>query len=333
MALTRRQFAAATALAPLGLTEGMLGRTRAQVAVVGPDHLTQLEAALRKIEHEDAALGGKELISTVSSLDDQVTNWLREGSHASRQVGDALQHTHGELLQWRGWLAYDAGNPQQAHLDTEGAIVQARLIGDPVLEVQALNCLCQLLIHDGRPSESLQAAEAAQRSARGWATPRVWALLHSRAGHAHASLGDTTAMRREMANARSELASGKRDNDPLFVHFVSPQEIDSIEGRSYLALGKPDRARTALASATETPDPERTRNQGFYLVWHATAAAEAYDIDQASQLGLSATRLVADLGSERTIGVLAALRSRVEPHRRNVPEADEFAIAYDMELT
>lgn len=329
---SRRHFAAAAVFATLGCAEpfrSLLTSRDLASPVVGSDHVAHLEDLIRQIEAHDAAVGGSDLLDTVDALHDQVAAWLQARSFATPAISDALQQIRGDLLQWAGWLAFDADQPRRARRHTEEALVHARLIDDPILEAQALNCMCQLLLVERRPTESLQAAEAAQRIARGWGTPRVAALFHLRAAHAHAALGEQRGFGAQMANAKTQLDQGPHADDPLFVHFVTDQEAASIEGLSYLSMERPDRAVAAFAAAAQGVDANRQRNRGYYTVWHAAAAARQRDIVRASHIGLDAVPLVAGLTSGRTTRLLASLRDHVEPHRRTAPIVRDFAAAYD----
>ncbi len=122
---------------------------------------------------------------------------------------------------------------------------------------------------------------------------------------------------------------GGDETDPEYVRFVTPGEITGITGLSYLAMGRPDRAAQSFAAIVEHPDPSYRRNLAYYTVRLAEAAALDHDIDTASSVGLTAIPLVAELGSARTARNLRAVRTRIEPHRRSLPAARDFATAYD----
>ncbi|HET6949527.1 MAG TPA: hypothetical protein VFI47_04075, partial [Acidimicrobiales bacterium] len=247
--------------------------------------------------------------------------------YSVHRVEGELQGLLGELSAWAGWLAFDADDHDDATRYLQDALVQARLTDDPQLEARALTYIC-LLTRDRRPRESLQCAEAALRLARGWATPRLVALLHLRAARAHASLHEPKAFSREIAKAKSQLDHGTHYDDPLYVQFVTPQEVAGITGLSHLAMNKPERAVAEFRAITDNPDPSYRRNIGYYTVRLAEAAFQQHDVSQASEIGLSAIPLVAGLGSSRTARHLRALRASIDPHRVTVPAARDFADAY-----
>jgi hypothetical protein len=131
-----------------------------------------------------------------------------------------------------------------------------------------------------------------------------------------------------VANALSQLDRGVTATDPVYIRFVTPGEITGITGLSYLAMGRPDRARRSFAEIVGHPDPAYQRNLGYYTVRLAEAAALDHDIDAASTVGMTAIPLVSQLRSVRTARKLRAVRARVEPHS-SVSAARDFADAYD----
>jgi hypothetical protein len=328
----RRTFTKLAVLAALGITESLRHSVSAaparRVSIVGADHVRLVENAIARIEASDAAGGATDLLGGVTAVHRQVDDWLNHADFSAHSVESELQALHGELSAWMGWLAFDADDHDLARSHLHDAMVTARFMNDPQLEVRAMSYLC-LLTQDNRPRESLQCAEAALGLARGWAPPRLNALLHMRAARAHASLGEPRAFDREVANALSQLDRGAGGTDPVYIRFVTPGEITGITGLSYMAMGRPDRARRSFAEIVEHPDPAYRRNLGYYTVRLSEAAALDHDIDAASAVGMTAVPLVSQLCSARTARKLRAVRARIEPHRGGLPAARDFADAYD----
>jgi hypothetical protein len=328
----RRTFTKAAVLAALGITDSLRHSLAAppvrRVTVIGPDHVRVVEEAITHIEERDAAVGAGDLRAGVTALHGQVGAWLNQPEFSVHDVEGELHALHGELGAWSGWLAFDADDHTRARSHMHDALVTARLLDDPRLEVRAMSYLC-LLALASRPRESLQCAEAALRLARGWAPPRLKALLHMRAARAHASLDQAKAFGREMAHALAQLDRGDDETDPVYVRFVTPGEATGIAGLSYLAMGRPDRAARSFAEIVQHPDPTYRRNVGYYTVRLAEATALDHDIETASTVGVTAIPLVSGLGSARTARNLRVVRARIEPHRRALPAARDFAAAYD----
>jgi transcriptional regulator with XRE-family HTH domain len=328
----RRDFTKAAALTAAGLLgplwDVLAAGADERVTVIGRRHLEVIESAVERIEAQDAEVGGSALRSGVAALRGRVEEWLNGPDFSVHGVGGELQSLAGELSAWSGWIAFDADDRTEAASLLQDALLHARLIDDPALEVRALSYIC-LLNRDRRPRESLQCAEAALQRARGWATPRLLALLHLRAARASASLNERKAFSREIANAKTQLEHGVHDDDPLYIRFVGHMEVAGITGLSYLAMDQPGRAATEFRRITDNPDATYKRNTGYYTVRLAEAVARQHDISQASEIGLGAIPAVRELGSARTMRHLRSLRSALEPHRSAVPAARDFIDAYE----
>jgi hypothetical protein len=327
----RGNFTIATALSVLGvagpLTDLITDDDSVRSASAGVEHLRLLETAVDQIERRDAAVGGDTLCGAVTRLHHTAGLWL-DGGSPTLAVRDALQTVRGDLACWVGWLAFDADRRDQARRYLQEAVVEARLTDDPFLEVRALTYMC-LLTLDGRPRESLQCAQAAQRLAAGWSTPRLAALLHLRAARAHAAMADERAFHREWAKATTLLDQATRDDEPTYVHFVGTAEASGIAGLSYLAMGRPDRAATMFRAIIERPDPSYRRNVGYYTVRLAEALGRQGDLAGASAAGRDAIPLVAGLDSGRTARFLGQFRRAIQPHLASSVEARDFADLYD----
>lgn len=328
----RRDFTKAAALTAAGLLgplrDVLAAGADERVTVIGRRHVEVIESAVERIEAQDAEIGGNGLREGVAALRGRVDEWLNEPNFSVHRVAGELQSLAGELSAWAGWLAFDADDRAQAATLLQDALLHARLIDDPRLEVRALSYIC-LLNRDRRPRESLQCAEAALQRARAWATPRLLALLHLRAARANASLDERKAFSRDIANAKSQLEHGVHDDDPLYIRFVGEMEVAGITGLSYLAMDQPERAAAAFRRITENPDANYKRNTGYYTVRLAEAVARQHDISQAGEIGLGAIPTVRELGSGRSMRHLRSLRRTLEPHRAAVPAARDFIDAYE----
>lgn len=327
--MNRRSFTAATVFAMLGFPRPVRELLAAAEPPrrFGAEHLRLLALAIERIEQADAAAGGNALYEAAAELHSRLAAWTHECSYPGR-VGVELQAAVGDLGAWLGWLALDADRiaPSRRHLHE--TIVRARVAGDPALEVRAMTYL-SLLTRRERPREALQVAEAAQRIAAPWATPRLAALLHLRAAHAHAELREPRPYQRALAKARAQFDRGTCEDDPAYIRFVTAAELTGVVGMSQLAMDRPDRAAAAFREIVDNPDPVYRRNAAYYGVRLAEATARQGDVAGACEIGLAAIPQVAALDSGRTVRHLAELRAAVAPHAASVPRTREFADAYD----
>jgi transcriptional regulator with XRE-family HTH domain len=323
----RRAFTINTALAGLGIATPLRDWiTSAQVPQhLGMEHMQQVSETILAFRRADAAVGGDSLCDIAIAMHRRLTRWEREASY-SRQVGEALQDCLGDLEVQTGWLALDAERRVESRHYLHEAFVRARLRDDPRLEVRALQQL-SMLVREANPSEALRFAEAAQRIAAPWATPRLKTLLHLRATLAHAKAGDASGFGRELVKAKTQFDHGLHDDDPVYTGFVTENEVIAAEGLSHLAIGRPDRA--AASFRRERPDPIFKRNEYLGRVNLANALHQQGDSAEAGAIALTALPAVASLESKRTRHRLASLRAdlgRTAPH---VPAARDFIEAYD----
>jgi hypothetical protein len=183
-------------------------------------------------------------------------------------------------------------------------------------------------------------AKTAERIAEGWATPRLHALISLRIGLGQAGVGNEIGLSKSLAASRHWFAKGIHVDDPLFLRFVTDQEMVGIAATSYVDLSKADasshRNRRRLEKASdlyqtilEDPDPSWRRNTSFYVARLADARLRLGDIAGASEIGLDAIPVIASLNSGRIRRSLHDLRDRVHQHMSATPRAREFIEAYD----
>lgn len=327
--VNRRAFTINTALAGLGIATPLRDWiTSPQVPQhLGMEHMQQVSETILAFRRADAAVGGDSLCDIAIAMHRRLTRWEREASY-SRQVGEALQDSLGDLEAQTGWLALDAERHDESRHYLHAAFVRARLRDDPRLEVRALQQL-SMLLRETDPQEASRYAEAAQRIAAPWATPRLKTLLHLRSTLAHAQAGDVSGFGRELVNAKIQFDRGLHDDDPVYIGFVTIHEVNAAEGLSHLALDRPDRAAASFIGRLERPDPIFRRNEYLGKLNMATALYRQGDHAGSGSIALDVLPAVASLESRRTRKRLAALRAdlgRTGPH---VPAARDFIEAYD----
>ncbi|WP_238644310.1 hypothetical protein [Micromonospora cabrerizensis] len=279
------------------------------------------------LRRADAAVGADQLCDVAIQVHTRLSTWAARASY-SRDVGDALQSALADLGIQAAWLAIDADRRPEARPYLNEAITRARIADDPRVEVRALTQL-SMLLRDSQPGESLHCAEAALRVSAGWATPRLTTLLHLRRAHAHAVLRDASGFSREMTKARRELERGPHEDDPGFVHFVTSQELNGIEGLSYLAMDRPGRAAQSFRAIIANPSPEHRRNQIYYTVHLSEAAYQQGDINGAARIALDALPAITRINSGRVSRHLARVRSNLAASRQATTTAHQFVDAYD----
>jgi len=327
--VNRRAFAINTALAGLGIATPLRDWiTSPQVPQhLGMEHMHQVSETILAFRRADAAVGGDSLCDVAIAMHRRLTRWEREASY-SRQVGEALQDCLGDLEVQTGWLALDAERRQESRHYLHEAFVRARLRDDPRLEVRALQQL-SMLVRDANPSEALRFADAAQRIAAPWATPRLKTLLHLRSTLAHAKAGDASGFGRELVKAKTQFDRGTALVDPPYLQFVNTLEMTGIEGAGHLALNRPDRASSLFAEGLVDPDPLFRRNLVLTRVDVADALYQQGDYVEAGRVANDVVPAVASIESRRTRKRLATLRADLGRTAPQVPAARDFIEAYD----
>ncbi|RAO35450.1 hypothetical protein ONO23_02051 [Micromonospora noduli] len=283
------------------------------------------------LRRADAVAGADLLCDVAIQVHTRLSTWAARASY-SREVGDALQSALADLSIEAAWLAIDAERRSEARPYLNEAITRARIADDPRVEVRALTHL-SLLIRESQPGESLHCAEAALRVSAGWATPRLTTLLHLRRAHAYAVLRDASGFSREMTKARRELDRGTHEDDQGFVHFVNHQELIGIEGLSYLALDRPERAVQSLRAITDNPSPGHRRNQVYYAVRLSEAAYRQGDVNEAARIALDVLPAVGQISSKRVSQHLAQVRGSLATPRQATTTTRQFVDAYDQAVS
>ncbi|WP_255510630.1 hypothetical protein [Micromonospora sp. WP24] len=325
----RRQFHAVAALAgitPTGCFE-LLAPRADPPPTVGMEQVRYAGSLVDEFRKADAEAGADTLCDIAMQVHERLSAWAAKAAY-SRSVADALQSSLADLAIQAAWLAIDADRRAEARPYLNEAIARARIADDSRVEVRALACM-SLLLREDRPGEAVHCAEAALRASAGFTTPRLRTLLHLRAAYAYATLRDTFSFDREITRARRAFDGGSHEDDPPFISFVTAQEVTGIQGLSYLALERPDRAADCFRAVTGSPSATHRRNNVYYTVQLARAASQHGDVGEAVLAGMRALPEVGQVRSGRVARLLADVRSRLAVAGRSAPPALNFVEAYD----
>jgi hypothetical protein len=297
---------------------------------IGEAHAAQLEDTPKHLYKLDYRYGGDTLCDQAAAQLQRASRLLNRGTYGD-DVGQRLQVAMGELGICAGWLAFDAGRQDQARYCYTEALAAARMANHQELEVHVLANMSMQAVALDRPKEGLRLAEAAQRSARGWATPTLSSLLAVREARAWAKLREGNNAERSMTTARTSFdrRTGTEEN-PVWIAFLDEAELAGNEGVCQLDLGKPNRASDLLEDACEGQRDSFVRNRSLYTVRLALSYLARRDITGACQLAQNALTLVAnEVTSTRTLNELRDLRRRLGAYRSSSPAARGFAARFD----
>jgi tetratricopeptide (TPR) repeat protein len=297
---------------------------------IGEAHAAQLEEAPQHLYKLDYRYGGDTLCDQAAAQLQRANRLLNSGTYGDA-VGERLQIAMGELGICAGWLAFDAGRQDQARYCYTEALAAARMANHRELEVHVLANMSMQAVALDRPREGLRLAEAAQRTAHGWATPTLASLLAVREARAWAKLREGLYAEQSMAKARRSFdqRDTETEENPVWIAFFDEAELDGNEGVCQLDLGKPSRATDLLQGACDGQRDSFVRNRSLYTVRLALSYLARKDITTACQLAQNALALVAnEVTSTRTLNELRDLRRRLGAYR-NSPAARGFAAQFD----
>ncbi|MEV0004314.1 hypothetical protein AB0H28_18815 [Micromonospora sp. NPDC050980] len=329
----RRHFHALAALAGIAATgfHDLLSAPADTPRSVGMEQVRHAGSLVEQLRQADAVAGADQLYDIAVRVHARLSSWATKATY-TREVGEALQIALADLAIATAWLAIDSDRRPMARPYLNEAITRARIADDPRMEVLAFVQLA-LLVRDDHPAESLHSADAALRASAGWGTPRLATLVHLRTAHAYAALRDVSGFGRAMTRARREFERGTSDDDLPFLHFVTAQEVEGIEGLSYLAMGRADRAADAFQAITDSIPPALRRNRIYYAVQLADARCRLGDVDEAARTAMDVLPDLDQVNSGRVRRDLARVRASLAQTQRPTPASREFVDAYDQAVS
>jgi transcriptional regulator with XRE-family HTH domain len=236
---------------------------------------------------------------------------LAEHASYDATTGQALQELTGLAAEHAGWLAFDAGQHDDARRWYLEALYWARLADSERVGVVTMAAMAWAASDQGRPREAVQLATAAQSTAGRVATPRLNSMLLAREALGHAGRGDATSAHDALHRARGFIDVA-RDDEPSWITFYGPANFASNECCVALILGDTaaagDAARTALALNDPVAFP---RNHALYLVRLANVLVERREVDEAAAAVKQATIAAAGLDSARVNAGVQATTQRL----------------------
>ncbi|MCW2882021.1 MAG: transcriptional regulator, family [Sphaerisporangium sp.] len=300
-------------LAPLAVRAGR----RVDMSTV-----TDLSGRVHGLRLADDVLPGGDLIQPAFRELEAAVRLYRGSTH-SEDVGRALLAVIAEFAQIAGWIASDAGRHEQAAQAYRLGISAAREAGDGTLASNLIGSLAYQISNVGDPEEGVALAVAAVEAAGPDGSPRARALSFDRLAWAHVRAGEAQAAMQALAQAGASLASGTGKDEPAYLYWVNPGELQVMEARVYTELRRPLRAVPLLTDVLSRYDATHVRELALYLSWLAVALADANEPEEAARDAQRMLDLSADMASDRTSRRARVVRSRLEPYR-DVPQVREL---------
>ncbi|MBD0739812.1 hypothetical protein BGM09_10285 [Streptomyces sp. CBMA29] len=180
---------------------------------------------------------------------------------ASHRIKLRLFSLAADLTATAAWTALDAQQFTRARTHLDQALTLAGLGQDSVTELRVWKTLAMLTFITHQPSDSLAAAQAAQRTSVARRDPMFAALGHSQAAVAHASLGNRQATLRSLGYAQESLSKTTEDSRPTWVSFFGEGELYSVMASTQQDLSRHADAEAASYQALTSLPEQFRRNR------------------------------------------------------------------------
>jgi hypothetical protein len=288
------------------------------VRVGSPDveHLRQRYWALW---HADEAQGGGAVHDETLALLDEVQGIVDRARYGPT-LGRELRVLAGYLQDHVGFTAYDVGDHVTARHYFNEALTTGRVTNDDPLSTYALAELANQAAYLRRGREVIDLTQAAQHLSRGFARPRLAAVLLTREAEGHALCGNAAASQDALGRAETELADAGDDSGNWYAYFT-PEVFHGIEAHCWLALGSPVAAERAARASRAGALPRRPGV--IHTAVHAHTLVAAGQLDHAASVTVQAVNASRGIASARMRAELLALAPAFEGHDSvpGVPEA------------
>ncbi|MFX4291603.1 helix-turn-helix domain-containing protein [Streptomyces bohaiensis] len=243
----------------------------------------------------------------------------RESTY-TESVGNALLSQIGEMAQIAGWIAGDAGHPEEAERVYRLGMDAARQAADGTLLGYLAGSLAYQFSNTGREEEGIALAQAAVDEAGRETHPTARALYMDRLAWAHTKAGDARSATRALGDASEALAAGDSGRAaPDYVYWMSSDELKVMEARCYTEARKPLRAVPLLRDVLARYDVTHTRELALYLSWLAVALTDANEPEEAAEVARRVIDISQCIASDRTSGRVRVILHHLLPFA-NVPE-------------
>jgi hypothetical protein len=193
------------------------------------------------------------------------------------------------------------------------AITTAQLIGDPLLQLSALETLVLIDVKADRTWEAASAVETAYTLAhRAGAGATVHLVVALREANVATHVGDTTAARRALSRALSYQSRADADTEvPHWARFASAVEIDYATANLFTRAGEPRRAVPFLRAAVDGMRGGYARNAVWYRSKLATTLLDTGDVEEACAEMVGVLDACEGIASDRLTHRLRAFQKSV----------------------
>ncbi|WP_328913244.1 MULTISPECIES: XRE family transcriptional regulator [unclassified Streptomyces] len=199
---------------------------------------------------------------------------------ASQRMRRRLFSLAADLTATAAWTALDARQFVRARKHLDQALSLAGLGQDSVTELRVWKTLAMLGFNTHQYTDSLAAAQAAQRTGVARRDPMYAAIGHTQAAVGHAALGDRQSTLRSLGYAEESLAKVTVDERPTWVAFFGPGELYSVVASTQQHLSRPAEAEAASYRALTALPEQFRRNRASVTARLAISLVHQGEIEQ-----------------------------------------------------
>lgn len=326
----RRQFGLTLFGAAVASATGFPAAASASAAgtsqTVGTNHVQYINDVADQFWAHDSEFGSGGLVEAALKQSAIARQLLDNGTYDAA-TGRELARAAGSLVDCTGWLAFDSGDQKTARQCFTEALILAERSGDMFLWSNVMDDLRHQAWRVGSMREGLQLSLRISDAIRPIRSTRLHALHAAREAVAYAAVGDARESEQAINRALREVDRGFDDaEDPIWLSFVTPAEIQSITAQARTYLGQHDKAvdfyRSSVGATTQP------RDEASYRAYYASSLARLGDHSMAVTEGLSALSLLENtVKSRRLVAELKPTRQVAE--RVGSDEAADFIHRFD----
>ncbi|MFI7447580.1 hypothetical protein ACIBQX_08805 [Nonomuraea sp. NPDC049714] len=225
---------------------------------------------------------------------------------------DRLLDTYAQLSQLTGYLTYDLCEYTAAEQPLLDSLHAAHDLGDPTLIAFVHYWLGRLAADQHRTAAIFDHAFAVQS----WAArspSKLLAPLHETLfSLAYAAEGNTAASARAHDNALAS-ARAPKDNEPAFLYWVSPSEVELRRSTSLVQQNQPKPVIAAAERYLTRLDPRLKGRHAWVLTQYARALTMTKEIPEAAAKLTEAANITRQHSSTRLANEINQARTRLEP--------------------
>jgi transcriptional regulator with XRE-family HTH domain len=293
---------------------------------IGEGLARTVEGRVEHLRRLDDVVGGGDLYALVGAELRATLTLLRDTAYGEA-LGRRLLTAAGELCQLAGWVADDAGLHALARRSYKAGVRVAHAAGNAPLGANLISTLSYQVANTGDPHEAVALAHTAAAGAQRTASATTLALFQERIAWAHARAGDGRGAERALGEADGLYGHRRPEDDPVWVYWLSRDEMDVMAGRCATELRQPRRAEALLRPVLARYDEALAREAALYASWLAEAYVQLHELEEAAAVATRSLLLSARVNSARGRERVARVREALLRHP-DVGAVREFEALY-----